>query len=86
MSELSLDAGGAERGGDRVEGGGVRVVVADEERMASEADNLLGALFQQMLLHAEAAAAEEEGGIFSRGEFVGFHGVSHIRGFGPCRR
>ena len=69
-----LDARGGERRGDLVERNGVRVVVADEERPAPEAQDLLGAAFEQVRLHAEAAAAEQEGRILSGGEFAVCHG------------
>lgn len=36
--------------------------------MTPEAQNLLGAGFEQMRLHAEASAAEEEGGVVGDGE------------------
>ena len=69
-----LDACGGKRRGDLVERDGVRVVVADEKRVASEADDFLGAVFEQTLLHAEAAAAEEERGVLPRWERIGRHG------------
>ena len=76
MAELAdLGARGGERRGDLVERDGVRVVVAHEERPAAEAQDLLGAAFEQVGLHSEAAAAEQEGRILSGGEFVVCHGA-----------
>ena len=72
--DLRLHAGGAKRRRDLVEGNGVGIVVADEEWMAPKADDLLGAVFKEVLLHAEAPAAEEEGGVRGSWEFVRLHG------------